>query len=370
MPNKVGRPPGLLIFLLIVAATIAPLPKQSYGQSDQVSLAKSATLQDIQRLFSAGHFERASRRVNEVLVLEKDFTARERAQLYLMKARLEMAFGRQGELKLWLSKAYEVDPDLTLDPVLDPPPLHATWEDVKRRTDPSATSKQNRQLFRGSEGAKESTPSMAASVEVDHRASFWPGLLPLGVGHFDAGRYKEGALFLSAELLFIVLAQTLPAQDTANHDAPKATEGPQQPRVQPYATEILSTLSLMGAYGYELVNMLPDLMHRDQHASESLRGILGVFPFGVPQAKNGANMKAFGIASVQATFLMAGLLAPRSKQRHLALGTFALAWAYSIFDGMTGRQITSHTTNLGLGVIPVVSKLGQLGAAFSVTLQR
>lgn len=93
--------------------------------------AGSPGFPEIDALFLSGDFETTAKRVNDVLVRDHELAPDQRAGLYLIKARLELAFGRVGEIKLWLGKAYRDMPTMALDPVKDPPQLVGAWDEVR-----------------------------------------------------------------------------------------------------------------------------------------------------------------------------------------------------------------------------------------------
>jgi hypothetical protein len=95
-------------------------------------LTPAEHLAEVEALYKTGDFDAAADRVNAMLRDEATFSGPDRARLYLMKARVELAFDRKDDLSLWLGKAHDADPSLTPDPVLDPPQIHAAWEDVKQ----------------------------------------------------------------------------------------------------------------------------------------------------------------------------------------------------------------------------------------------
>lgn len=264
--------------------------------------ARADTLKESETLFSSGDFDASAKKVNELLLDEERLKGADRAKLFLMKARLELAFGRKHDVKLWLEKAYQADATLALDPVLDPPALQAILTELKRAPKPVA-------------------PPPAADAEPTHAAmSVAAGLLPFGFGHDLAGRYRDGALFLSSELLVLLAANTLPSSDE-----------PEDRRTQhPRAREIIGGTFFLGLYGYEVGDRLNDVA--------GIRTFLDFFPLGAPQAKNGEPAKALAFAAAQSMLVTAGALAPRPAQRNMALGAAAVAWAYGVIDGFVNDR--------------------------------
>ena len=97
--------------------------------------AEDSEIAEASDRYNAGDFEGASRLVNILLVRDQSFSRIKRAELYLMKARIEFAFNRAGESTMWLRKAHVEDATLTLDPVKDPPPLVTTWSEISQESD-------------------------------------------------------------------------------------------------------------------------------------------------------------------------------------------------------------------------------------------
>lgn len=283
--------------------------------------ARADTLKDGEQLFSAGDFDGSAKKVNELLLHEGDLKASERAKLYLMKARLESAFGRKHDVRLWLEKAHQTDSSLALDPVLDPPPLQLAWDDIKRASKPAKVPTEP-------EGPTLANPSAGGA------ASIGASLLPLGFGHDLSGRYRDGALFLSSELLVLLAANTLPSSDN-----PSARQT-QHPR----AREVLGSVAFLGLYGYEVGDLLADV--------GGIRTMLNFFPLGAAQAKNGDTSKALAIAAAQSMLLTAGALAPQDSQRRMALGLLGVTWIYSIADGFVYDHGGTAESKKGAVVTP------------------
>ncbi len=281
------------VFLLLLSLGMSP----SALAAGEPAARVENELRESEILFGAGDFDTAAKRVNELLVDEAKLAPPVRAKLFLMKARLEAAFGRkQPEVRLWLEKAHQTDGTLALDPVLDPPPLQAIWAELKKK-----------------DGGKFDKTTRLG--EAPDRPSLLTALLPFGFGHVAEGRFRDGALFLSSELLFLLAANTLPG-DKGEED--------RDGRVHPRAREILGGFSVVGVYGYEVLDRRGDL------------GFLALMPFGVGQMRNGEPAKAMAFAAVEALLLTAGTIAPREKTRRMALGAAGLAWLFGAVDALTG----------------------------------
>jgi hypothetical protein len=318
-------------FPSFLEAAEAPLNTQSSNEG----ATGSSQLREVESLYATGEYSKAAQRLNNLLEVESTLASSERAQIYLMKARLELAFDRDREIKPWLRKAYQANPNLSLDPVKDPPQLLARWDEIKTAANnPTLQSKTDK--TKSPEGRSTSPQYITAQASP---SPFFIGLLPFGLGHFDAGRYKDGALFLSTELLVLLTANTIPRpkKDSADDDYNDSQRRQDEKRGKTNAT-ILGTVTFLGAYGFELYDMLPDLSVRSASATSSLRFGLSFMPFGVAQAKNGNYLKAFGMGAIQTTLLTMGTLTDKEEVRRFSLGMFVASWAYGILDGILGHS--------------------------------
>lgn len=316
------------ILFVILMMSLA-LPGGRFG----AALAQDASLPEIEASFAAGDFEATARRVNELLIRDFELPPERRAAVYLMKARLELAFDRPAELRLWLTKAYQTDPSLALDPVKDPPKLIAVYDEIRGAP--------KRVGGKGDAANKE-------TVALKEGDAFWVGLMPFGIGHFDADKPKDGGLFLSAELLSLLATATLPEPKSGGHRSHRFVFG---------------TMTFAGIYGYELLDMTSVLASRDPASTSRLRYALSYFPFGVAQAKNREPLKAWSLAVSQAALLTTATLASEHHQRRSALGLFALSMAYGIYDGLTHhRDALASTfeerTGLAFQLAPIIQGKG------------
>lgn len=116
----------IMVATLALRISLAVLPVWS-----GIALAEGAEpVAAAEAMFAAGNFAQALRQVNDLLVEDQQISPSLRARLYLLKARLELAFRHTDELALWLAKAHGQDPALTLDPLIDPPGLVEVWHAV------------------------------------------------------------------------------------------------------------------------------------------------------------------------------------------------------------------------------------------------
>jgi hypothetical protein len=278
-------------------------------------------LTEVEQLYAAGDFDGASHQINELLTHEADLPRAELARVFLMKARLEMAYGRQPEIRLWLTKAYQVNPQLTLDPVKDPPSLIAAWRELRKHQTQAAVR--------------------APAPEEPSPGRFLAGLMPLGLGHLEAGRPRDGALFLSTESLALLAASTLPRAED---------DGTGQPR----ARRLGGTL-LVGIYGYELTDLLPELATYEPGWTAGLSYGLAFFPLGVGQAQNHEPVKAAALAATQVVLLSVATLGADAPQRQAAWALCGVAWGYGIIDALVNHSGIASSSNkaAGLGLAPL-----------------
>ena len=89
-----------------------------------------ASLSEATTLYDAGDFGSATVMVNEMILNEGALAPENMALVFLLKARLELAFDRPLELRLWLTKARALGLPLTLDPLKDPPQLVSLWTEI------------------------------------------------------------------------------------------------------------------------------------------------------------------------------------------------------------------------------------------------
>ena len=342
MHQNLHRSTSALLLTLAAASAMAIGAGTAARAADAASSAPvtprpsvEAHLKETETLFRAGDFDGAAKRVNDLLVDEAGLAPAERGRLYLMKARLETAFSRKQEVRLWIEKAFQADPTLTPDPVLDPPALQSAWEDVKRGSH-SAT----KDVGRSGRGDNDKGIGVAT------------GLLPFGFGHMSEGRYRDGALFLSSELLFLLASNTL-------------TNG--APSFVP-AGPLLASATFAGLYGYEVGDRLGDIAKQNPDAAATLHSALSLFPLGAAQAKNGDGTKALAFAAAQSALLTAAALSPKDGERRMALAAFAVTWAFSIVDGFANDHGNSGKDSDKSAAAMSVMPLANGGAMLTVTI--
>jgi hypothetical protein len=102
---------------------------------------------------------------------------------------------------------------------------------------------------------------------------------------------------------------------------------------RPVNTGAIGFFGLLGAWGYEVNDLMPELMNRDDFRAEELRYYLSLAPFGAGQAKNGQFAKAIGMGVAQAGFLAAASMTRDHGAKAAATFGALLSYAYGAYDG-------------------------------------
>jgi hypothetical protein len=299
-------------------------------------------LHEAEALYAKGAYGEAAKEILPLLVADETLSPERRAQAYLMKARLELAFARGSEWRLWLAKAHRAFPALGLDPVKDPPQLLAHWKELQASAGEAPAD--------GAPPAPEATARRGALAALT-------SLLPLGVGHFEDGQVKSGALFLATESLVLLASATLPRPDDAGDDLARWRR----------ARVALSTIGLLGAYGYEVLDILPVVSSRDEDLAQAARAVLPIAPFGVGQVANGEATKGATIAALEAVALTIGVLADSSRQQRGAAVAFAALWAYGTLDAYAHLVPSREPSAPHATLAPFLGDAG-IGLAFTAPL--
>jgi hypothetical protein len=170
--------------------------------------------------------------------------------------------------------------------------------------------------------APDAAASVAAKPEGARRTLDWVPYLPFGIGHFDRDHYGMGFAFLGLDLM-VVSASVNELFD---------------PRRTGANLWILAAPAIIGgAYGYELLDVLPLISPGDPAGAESARERLSFFPFGVGQAKNGQVGKAIGFGVAEALFLSQAVNQTEPSGRALGVIGFLIAYAYGSYDAWSNH---------------------------------
>jgi hypothetical protein len=169
---------------------------------------------------------------------------------------------------------------------------------------------------------------------------------------------KSGGLFLATEALVLLASSSL--ERPADHDDDlnrwrRARSG-------------LAVLGFVGAYGYEVLDLLPTIAARDEAVAQSARALLPLAPFGAGQVAKGEATKGATIAALEAVALTIGVLADNSRQQRGAALAFAGLWAYGALDAYAHLVPTSDAGVTHACVTPVFTP-GGFGLALTAPLR-
>jgi len=293
-----------------------------------VRMEELSGLERAERHFSNGSFEKAAEDLNPLLVDDSALGRAEKSRLYLLKARLDLAFGNDSNLDIWLGRAFKSDPSLNLDPLNDPPLLVTRWTELKRR---AAAAPKDLTIL------PKQKPGQAEVAGVDSTGkSFAAGLMPFGLAQLNAGRHKDAALFFSASLLPLVIAQDLPAPE----DAPGGWITPRRP-------EFFGGIALLGVYGYQLLDMSTELFDRNPTTAQTVYAGLSLAPFGVGQLRNDEPMKALAFALVEGTALAIAGFSDNEQHRNAAFAVFSGAAVIGAADATMGFRAATLQKRAG-----------------------
>ena len=238
--------------------------------------------------WNKGAFKMASRQAAALLLDDSRLSQSELVRLYLLKARLEISFGHDEDVRFWLEKVARINTKVVLDPVKDPPLLHEQWAEAT--------------------AARFATPQTTMQDKTRPRPVVL-AVLPFGIGHFDAGRVKDGFLFLSLSLLNVS------------------------------TTRSFTGISAAGIWGWELLSIMPDLYSRNRPVAENVYRGLSFAPFGAAQFKNGDTVKGLALGTFQILTLTAATITTDERQRRSALGVLGASWIYGTIDSWSGHRV-------------------------------
>lgn len=297
-------------------------------------------LAEAEALFDQGEFRRALDLVGnfDAIRLAKQDPALG-ARVALLKTRLAHAFGDEVEMMKGLDELMAIAPQSRLDPLKDPPTAQAYWRRLQEKARLEAPSprvpEDPAQAPLEIDNAPAVTPGLLpGEPELKRESRFWVGLLPFGIGHFDSGSYAKGALFLGGETAILLAVSDQGQEETraARERIGRGNGGDDRETLE-VNTTLLGVFGLLGFYGHELVDSLPELARRDRRKTEWTRYGLSFFPFGAAQLKNGDKQRALGFAVAQTTLLSVALLAPRANYRLVTGSLFSLSLLYGAYDG-------------------------------------
>jgi hypothetical protein len=316
--------PTCFCALLTSWLMLAAVPAFSVEDDAPLSLPASASeiLDLAEASWNKGAFKLASRQTAALLLDDSRLSQSELIRLYLLKARLEISFGHEEDVRFWLEKVARINTKVVLDPVKDPPVLHQQWSEVS--------------------AARSTTPQNTLQDKTRPRPVIL-AVLPFGLGHFDAGRVKDGFLFLSLSLLNVS------------------------------ASREFTGISAAGIWGWELLSIMPDLYSRNRPVAENVYKGLSFAPFGAAQFKNGDTVKGMVLGTFQVLTLTAATITTDRRQRNNALGALGISWIYGSIDSWAGHRawtapkITGGPQHQFFALTPVVNE-GDVGMAGKFSL--
>jgi hypothetical protein len=281
------------------------------------------TVADIQQTVAAGDYKNGAKLIKEI-PKNATFDRATEKELCLSAARIAFAMDKKRRAYNWLERLYQVDASSKLDPVIDPPEAFAVWAEVVQKN----VAKERQEMARniGSDNRRDEQFDDQKHDLLRKRASFWIGIMPFGIGHFDIGDYEKGALFITAQGLAIYSKPFFEGREKVKVKSMLRAKDTNLPT-------IFASLSAMSLWGYAVLDLVPILQTRDFYRTEMARRTLVYFPFGVGQAKNGDLFKAAAFGGAQSALLLYGLSAKHEVQRRTAVNIFMFTYVYGVLDG-------------------------------------
>ena len=282
----------------------------------------SSALGAAETLFKDGEYAPAKQICDKILERGTSLDSTQNQRLLLLMSRLSFANGRYVEAKPLLEKLLALNSKFELDPLSDPPEAIALLKEIRQHQQKSDTAPPK------SEAKSESPPT-----EVNHeasllrkRAAFWVGILPFGIGHFEIGDYRGGLGYLLADSTSFYIAPFFRGKESWS---PPATFHNSNSHLPNRASEIF----FMGSWGYEIMDVMPALLARDNFRANWARYWLSFMPLGVGQYKNGHHAKALGFGVVQSGLMMYAMIGRNDAQRKTASSALIATALYGSFDG-------------------------------------
>lgn len=333
---------AVVTFAMLANATQARAEHPESKDAPPRTPPQTKTLTNLERAelhFGTGAFQSSAAELKPLLVDDSSLTREEKARLYILKARLDLAFGAEDNLDIWLGRAFRADPSIDMDPLKDPPQLVAKWSQLKRSA------------INGSSPEKMPPGLQVSHTEVagvDSRGkSFAAGLMPFGLAQLNASRNKDAALFFTTSLAGLLLAHDLPPAKTGSNVL-----------TTPRRREFFSGSLLLGVYGYQLLDMSPELFDRNPAAAEAVYAGLSLAPFGVGQLRNNEPVKAIVFALIEGTALAIAGYADTEQHRNTARAVFAGSLVVGAIDATIGYRSMAPRKTAGreFKLIPLLAR--------------
>jgi hypothetical protein len=315
------------VAMVLFANLFAPISLNATSQRQPVKPAKPEVTSDpldalnkAEIAFQNAEYPRTQELVKSIQNQNPQLDASQSIRLYLLQARLEFAARNMNGAKPFLEKILAINPKFELDPLSDPPEAITLLKELKGPTHSSSSQSTPTANTSSSEEMQD------RSSLLRKRAGFWGGLLPFGLGHFETGDYKGGIAFLVLDSTSLYVSPFFRGKEKWSPD-----------RTQRYRNSTFpnraSELIFAGSWGYEILDVMPALMARDNMRANWARHWLSFFPLGVGQLKNGHYAKAVGFGVTQSALLFYAMTTGNSEQRETATTVLIGTLLYGGFDG-------------------------------------
>lgn len=301
------------------------------GDALGASIEHLKNLTDAETFFKVGEYANSEEVINRIDPAEK-FSDADLSRFLLLHARLEMVFGRTDNARIWFEKLVQHNPKLRLDPVIDPPEAIAIWEDL------AAQERFMKRERKANAQAESASPTPSPEAATKQGSTFWVGLMPFGIGHFDAGRPVAGSAFLSGEALSLYVSPLFAGGETLS---PKYTENRRNERMHVRMSE----LTFLGLWGYEVLDMLPHLEEADARRVPSVRKALSFAPFGAAQFKNNQPKKGWTFGVIETALVGYCVSSAKPQQRRIAANVLAGTMLYGAYDGWVNNPSSIQSSS-------------------------
>lgn len=331
--EQLGMKTLLILCALWLAFPVHSEAAASPVEATQVAAPQGGRLERAETLFAKGEFAEAESLANGILVEDSLKDLAERTRLYLLKSRIEHAFGRVDGVRLWLQRLHAINPEARLDSFQDPPLSFAIWKELTAANPPPPPP-----AVPAPEPADSSLPQRIAEADNSLRehSVFWASLLPFGIGHFSNGQYVEGSAFLGGQVLLVFSLQGVLATYQAKAGRENGWTVETIDRLG--RLEVLGWLAFLGLWGHELNHLTPVLERKHPDETPWVRYVISFAPFGVGQMKNGEPAKAAIFAGAETAFALLSILSSNSRFRTLGSSFFWGSLIYGAYDGWANHR--------------------------------
>jgi hypothetical protein len=273
-------------------------------------------------LFKDGDYLQAKSFCDKISERTAILDSTQNQRLLLLMSRLHFANGKFAEAKPLLERLIQLNPKFELDALSDPPEALSLLKEIKLQ------SKKIEASPAGTETQANTAPNNVNQEGnlLRKRAGFWVGLLPFGIGHFETGDYQGGVGYLVSDSASLYVSPFFRGKEQWS---PPATYQNAHSHMPNRASEIF----FLGSWGYEIMDVMPALLARDNFRANWARYWLSFMPLGVGQYKNGHNAKAFGFGIIQSSLMIYSMTGRNDAQRQTAASALIATALYGAFDG-------------------------------------